>query len=154
MSVQKVSVHPGSYVDSLVLMTATVGMEKAPGVSWAGAYMATAKAREDLVADGFAAGDLDGLGANDLVLAVKADSVEAVDAALEAGRGAAFAHDEVVSRQSADRTVVLVRDDDIERHVLNRRPKHLARADGRAGRGHGGRQAEGYAVAVNHPGKE
>jgi len=103
--VQKVSVHPGSYVDSLVLMTATVGMEKSPGVSWAGAYMATAKAREDLVADGFAAGDLDGLGANDLVLAAKADSAEAVDAALEAGRGAAFAQGDVGPAAATDQPV-------------------------------------------------
>jgi FdrA protein len=69
-------------------------MEESPGVSWAGAYMATGQARDDLVANGFAADELGGAGPNDLVLAAKAQDDDALDAALEAGRVTALSREE------------------------------------------------------------
>ena len=65
-------VYPGTYRDSLLLMSATRAMEDGPGVSWASAVMATPAAVEDLSARGFAPGDLAGADANALVLAVRA----------------------------------------------------------------------------------
>ena len=91
MSSSGVKVAKDSYLDSLLLMVATVTMTDAPGVTWAGAVMASPKGLEDLAAAGFSGGELDGLGANDLVLAVKAGDDDAVQAALEHGHDAAFA---------------------------------------------------------------
>ena len=91
MTATGVQVAKDSYLDSLLLMVATVTMSDAPGVSWAGAVMASPKGLEDLAAAGFSGGELDGLGANDLVLAVKADDDDALQAALASGLAAAFA---------------------------------------------------------------
>ncbi|MGZ8749564.1 MAG: protein FdrA [Pseudonocardia sp.] len=91
MSVRGLRVHRGTYLDSLLLMATTVTMDQRPGVSWAGAVMASPRGLEGLAAAGFSAAELDGLDANDLVLAVTADDDEAVEAALDAGREAAFA---------------------------------------------------------------
>jgi FdrA protein len=98
---QGLSVHKGSYVDSLVLMSATVSMEESPGVSWAGAYMATGQARDDLVSNGFSPDELGDAGPNDLVLAVKADDDGALDTALEAGRTTALRREESAAATSA-----------------------------------------------------
>jgi len=43
-------VFPGTYRDSLLLLSATRAMEDGPGVSWATAMMATPAAVEDLTA--------------------------------------------------------------------------------------------------------
>lgn len=91
---QGLQVHKGFYLDSLVLMSATVSMEESPGVSWAGAFMGTRQAHDDLVANGFSADDLADAGPNDVVLAAKADDDGAIDAALEAGRATAFRREE------------------------------------------------------------
>ena len=91
MTATGVQVAKDSYLDSLLLMVATVTMTDAPGVSWAGAVMASPKGLADLAAAGFSGGELDGLGANDLVLAVRADADDALQAALASGLAAAFA---------------------------------------------------------------
>lgn len=90
MTVSGVRVLTDSYVDSMLLMLATATMDARDGVTWAGATLANARGLEDLAAAGFSGGELDGLGANDLVLAVTAQDDEAVQAALDAGREAAL----------------------------------------------------------------
>ncbi len=91
MSASGVDVHADTYLDSLLLMVATVSMDGLEGVDWAGAVMASAKGLEDLAAAGFSGSELAGLGANDLVLAVRGGDDDVVAAALGAGREAAFA---------------------------------------------------------------
>ena len=83
--VQGLEVHRGTYVDSMLLMAATVTMDGCDGVSWAGAAMASARGLADLAAAGFTGGRLEGLGGNDLVLAVRADDDDAAAGALVAG---------------------------------------------------------------------
>ncbi|HEU0102164.1 MAG TPA: hypothetical protein VFR07_07555 [Mycobacteriales bacterium] len=101
MSTGGVDVHADTYLDSLLLMVATVSMDGVDGVEWAGAVMASAKGLEDLAAAGFTGGELEGLGANDLVLAVRAVGDDALATALEAGRQAAFA-ERTQSAQAAE----------------------------------------------------
>src|SRR4051812_39451781 len=75
-------------------MATTVTMDERPGVSWASAVMANPRGLEALAGAGFSTDDLDGLDgldANDLVLAAAADDEETLEAALDAGREAAFA---------------------------------------------------------------
>jgi len=84
-------VFPGTYRDSLLLLSATRAMEDGPGVSWATAVMAAPAAIEDLIARGFAPGDLAGADANALVLAVSADDDQAAAEALDRGQAAIFA---------------------------------------------------------------
>ena len=84
-------VFPGTYRDSLLLLSATRAMEDGPGVSWATAVMATPAAVEDMTGRGFPAGDLAGADANALVLAVSAADDHAATGALELGRAAVFA---------------------------------------------------------------
>jgi FdrA protein len=90
VSVLGVQVHPGTYLDSLLLMVASTEMAGATGVEWAGAVMATPRGLEELHSHGFASDELTPLAANDLVLAVVGADQAAVDAALEQGRQAAF----------------------------------------------------------------
>jgi FdrA protein len=91
MTVRGLRVHRDTYLDSLLLMATTVTMDERPGVHWAGAVMAGPRGREALAEAGFSGGELDGLDANDLVLAATADDDDALEAALDAGRDAAFA---------------------------------------------------------------
>ena len=91
LSVTGVDVHEETYLDSLVLMAATVRMDRLDGVEWAGAVMASPSGLADLAAAGFTGPELDGLGANDFVLAVRAVDEDVLAAALAAGREAAFA---------------------------------------------------------------
>lgn len=88
MSVRSVRVHPESYVDSVRLMSARRTMREADGVAWAAAVMGTGPNRDDLVAEGFAAAALGDAEANDLVLAVVADSEDAAATALDVGERA------------------------------------------------------------------
>jgi FdrA protein len=83
-------VFPGTYRDSLLLLSATRAMEDGPGVSWATAVMATPAAVEDLTGRGFPPGDLAGADANALVLAVRAADDGVALGALELGRAAVF----------------------------------------------------------------
>ena len=90
MTASGVEVHADTYLDSLLLMSASVSMDSLDGVEWAGAVMASPKGLEDLAAAGFTGRELEGLGANDLVLAVRAADDELVSTGLAAGRRAAF----------------------------------------------------------------
>ena len=72
MTASRVDVHVETYLDSLLLMAATVRMDGLDGVEWAGAVMASPSGLADLAAAGFSGPELDGLDANDLVLAVRA----------------------------------------------------------------------------------
>lgn len=80
-----------TYCDSLRLLVATSAMTDAPGVSWAGAVMATPSGLETLADVGFGTDGLGPVGSNDLVLAVRADDGDHAEAALDAGAEAAFA---------------------------------------------------------------
>jgi FdrA protein len=91
VTVRGLRVHRDTYLDSLLIMATTVTMDSRPGVSWAGAVMAGPRGLEELTAAGFSAEALDGLDANDLVLAATADDDDVLEAALDAGREAAFA---------------------------------------------------------------
>jgi FdrA protein len=91
VSVPALQVFPGTYRDSLLLLSATRAMEDGPGVSWATAAMAAPAAVEDLTGRGFAPGDLAGADANALVLAVSADDDQAAAEALDRGHAAIFA---------------------------------------------------------------
>jgi len=97
MSTSAVRVVRNAYVDSLVLMVATVAMDTSEGISWAGAVMATSEGMADLADEGFDGADVHGLEANDLVLAVRGEDEGACAAALDAGREAAFADRGVAS---------------------------------------------------------
>ncbi len=101
MTASGVDVHHDTYLDSLLLMVATVSMDGRDGVDWAGAVMASPKGLEDLAAAGFAGDGLEGLGANDLVLAVRAVDDAAVQGALEAGRAAAFTEQRAAAAEQA-----------------------------------------------------
>jgi FdrA protein len=91
VSVPALLVFPGTYRDSLLLLSATRAMEEGTGVNWATAAMATPAAVEDLTGRGFPPGDLAGADANALVLAVRADDDGAATQALDRGRAAVFA---------------------------------------------------------------
>ncbi len=84
-------VFPGTYRDSLLLLSATRVMADGDGVDWASAAMATPVTVEDLASRGFPPGDLAGADANALVLAVRAADQRAADEALERGRASLFA---------------------------------------------------------------
>jgi len=90
VSIPALQVFPGTYRDSLLLLSATRAMEDGHGVTWATAAMATPAAVEDLTDRGFPPGDLAGADANALVLAVTAADDGAAAEALERGRLAVF----------------------------------------------------------------
>jgi FdrA protein len=110
MSVSAHRVFAGSYLDSLLLMSATVAMEEQPGVEWAGAVMATPRGVADLREAGFDDPELAGLGANDLVLAVRGAEQDGLDGALEAGRASAFDLREDGGARAADEEPTSIRD--------------------------------------------
>jgi FdrA protein len=85
----RVRVFPGTYRDSLLLLSATRAMQDGNGVGWAAAVMATPANVEDLAGHGF--GDLGSADANALVLAVQAEDERAADAALDRARARLFA---------------------------------------------------------------
>jgi FdrA protein len=96
VSIPRVRVFPGTYRDSLLLLSATRAMQDESGVSWAAAVMATPANVEDLADRGISAADLDGADANALVLAVQAPDAPTArglqrghDALFAASRGAA-----------------------------------------------------------------
>ena len=99
MSIAQARVFPGTYRDSLLLLSATRAMQDGAGVSWAAAVMATPANVEDLTGRGIGAADLAGADANALVLAVQAEDEPAADTALQRGHDALFAGE---SRTSAE----------------------------------------------------
>ncbi|HEV8652212.1 MAG TPA: protein FdrA [Actinomycetes bacterium] len=82
MTVARTRVHPATYLDSVRLMAGSRAMLETPGVAWAGALMGTPANLQMLESEGFGSGELPTVGANDLVLAVRAASAEAAGAAL------------------------------------------------------------------------
>jgi FdrA protein len=89
--IHSLTVHRETYVDSVVQLSGTRALLGVDGVEWASAAMATPHNVGTLEGEGFAADELSGAGANDLVIAVRAESQEVVDAAREAGEQALFA---------------------------------------------------------------
>jgi FdrA protein len=87
-------VFPGTYRDSLVLLSATRVMADGDGVDWASAAMATPVTVDDLTSRGFPPDALAGADANALVLAVRAADQRAADEALDRGRASLFAETE------------------------------------------------------------
>jgi FdrA protein len=89
VSTVRARVFPGTYRDSLLLLSATRAMQDADGVGWAAAVMATPANVEDLAGHGI--GDLGNADANALVLAVQAADEQAAGEALDRGRALLFA---------------------------------------------------------------
>jgi FdrA protein len=87
----RAKVFPDTYLDAVRLLTATRAMGATKGVTWATSVMATPANREALSAQGISGDELDHAGANDLVLAVVAETSEALHDALAAGQDALFA---------------------------------------------------------------
>jgi FdrA protein len=80
-------VRPGAYFDSVVLMRIAADLDSLPGVRAASLVMATAPNKDVLAAAGLLAGDAEGAGANDLVVAIDAAD-DAADEALAAAEEA------------------------------------------------------------------
>jgi FdrA protein len=76
--------HADTYIDSVLLLTATRAMQDVDGISWATAIMATPANVEAVRAQGVIDPLLDELGASDLLLAVLGTGA-AIDSALAAG---------------------------------------------------------------------
>src|SRR3954465_14885215 len=74
-------VRPGACFDSVVLMRIAAELGPGPGGRAASLVMATAPNKDVLAAAGLLAGDAEGAGANDLVVAIDAAD-DAVDEAL------------------------------------------------------------------------
>ena len=89
--IHAVRLYRDTYVDSVVQLSGTRALRAVDGVDWAAAAMATPGNLEALAAEGFPADDVAGAGANDLVVAVRAESDDAVAAAREAGEEVLFA---------------------------------------------------------------
>ncbi|MDB5068778.1 MAG: protein FdrA [Chloroflexi bacterium] len=80
-----------TFVDSVLLMSATRAMVEVDGVEWATAVMATPANVGALRDEGVAEADLAGASSNDLALAARAGSEEAANAGLARGRDALVA---------------------------------------------------------------
>jgi FdrA protein len=90
-AVARISLYRDTYVDSVVQLAGTRAMRQVDGVRWAAAAMATPANLDTLTEQGFELGELASAGANDLFLAVRAESDEAAGEATEAAEGALFA---------------------------------------------------------------
>ena len=101
MSIARVRVLPGTYRDSLLLLSATRAMHDGDGVGWAAAVMATPANIEDVAGHGVPVAGLSGADANALLLAVSADDVSAAEEAMRRGHAVLFASE---GGASEDRT--------------------------------------------------
>lgn len=81
--ISTVTIRPNTYKDSVRLLEATRAMQDLDGVDYAWAVMATPANVETLAEEGFT-DDLDGAGANDLALVVRAEDEETAEAAIRA----------------------------------------------------------------------
>ena len=79
--ISRVEIHPGRYHDSVRLMQASKALQDVPGVTDALVAMATELNLSLLEDMGFDMGCRAGAGPNDLLLAVRAESEEAIAAA-------------------------------------------------------------------------
>jgi FdrA protein len=91
MSATRVRLFRGTYVDSVVQLAGTRAARAVDGVDWAAAAMATPANLDTLAAEGFPPEETAGASANDLVVAVRAGSDDAVAQAREAAETAMFA---------------------------------------------------------------
>ncbi|HJW36777.1 MAG TPA: protein FdrA, partial [Actinomycetes bacterium] len=82
MTTGRTRLHKDTYLDSVRLLAGSKAMLEVPGVEEATALMGTPANLVQLASDGFDAEALAGAAANDLLLAVRADSPEAAEAAL------------------------------------------------------------------------
>jgi len=82
MTTARTRAHPDTYLDSVRLLAGSKAMLEMPGVAWATALMGTPANLAKLESDGFDPDALAGTDANDLLLAVRADSPDAAEAAL------------------------------------------------------------------------
>lgn len=87
----KIRLINDTYLDSVLQLAGTRAMRDRPGVDWATAAMATPANVATLRDEGFDDEALSSAGANDLVLAVRAESAEAAADALRAADAALFA---------------------------------------------------------------
>jgi FdrA protein len=85
VSVLRVRTRRDAYVDSVRLMAANRTMLEQPGVGWAAAVIGTPANVAMLADEGCGLDQLAGVGANDLVIAVRAGTDQEAAAALEAG---------------------------------------------------------------------
>ncbi|MFC4947307.1 protein FdrA [Pseudonocardia sp. GCM10023141] len=88
--IHDVTLHRDTYVDSITQLTGTRALLATEGVDWAAAAMATPANLESLAAQGFDLAAFDGSGANDLFIAIRAESDDAVSTARDAGTSAMF----------------------------------------------------------------
>ncbi|MDR0341634.1 MAG: FdrA family protein [Nocardiopsaceae bacterium] len=115
MTTDRVRVFPGTYRDSLLLLSATRAMRDGSGVGFATAAMASPATLAELTGKGFAAAELAGADANALVLAVSADDGQAAAEALDRGWAVLFAAREAGAGQGqpgrpAPRTIAAAAD--------------------------------------------
>jgi FdrA protein len=92
-----------TFVDSVLLMSATRAMIEVDGVEWATAVMATPANVSALLAEGVAEADVAGASSNDLALAARSESEDAAAAGLARGRDALFAERPSRSEDDAER---------------------------------------------------
>lgn len=83
MTVLRHALRPGAYHDSIVLMQLRAALEEEPGVAEAGAVMASRENLTLLEASGLLPELPEGAGTSDLLVAVRAESADAAEAALE-----------------------------------------------------------------------
>lgn len=83
--------HKDTYLDSVVQLSGTRAMREVDGVRWAAAAMATPANLETLAEEGFDSEQWAGAGANDLFIAIRGDSDDAVEQAATAAERAMFA---------------------------------------------------------------
>lgn len=76
-----------TYVDSIQLMAAGRAVMEGDGVEWAAAVMATPANVSAVLAEGVTPDQVEGAGANDVLLAVRANDADLAEAALQTGIG-------------------------------------------------------------------
>ncbi len=105
MAAKLITVRRGTYADSLQLMSTTSSMLDREGVVWAAAVMGTPANLADLAAEGFEDPQLSQAAANDLVIAVRAESGELARQAVAAAEEAlaSLAPDEETPGTGQDR---------------------------------------------------
>jgi FdrA protein len=91
VTVARARVFPGTYRDSLLLLTATRAMREGDGVGWAAAVMATPATVDEVASHGVGVDDLPGADANAALLAVCAEDPPAAEGALRRGHAVLFA---------------------------------------------------------------
>lgn len=90
MTSQKSAVFPNTYLDSVKILAGTRSLQETPGVDWATVVMGTPNNVSELLEEGFS--ELEKAGANDLIIAARAESPAILDEAIESARTAMFSH--------------------------------------------------------------